>query len=102
MTDLPVSALNDNAMALAVDANLHAVVDKAVTVHARADARFVEEVHCHLFDHAGADAAEHVFAGVSLDNDVVDAVALEKLAEQQSGRPGADNGDLSAHQFTFP
>ena len=50
-----------------------------------------------FLDHAGADAAEHVLAGLPLQNDVVDAVLMQELAEQQSRRAGPDDGDLGAH-----
>jgi hypothetical protein len=55
------------------------------------------KIHRDLFDDAGADAAEHVFAGLPLQDDVVDAVFVEELAEQQSRRAGADDGDLGSH-----
>ena len=84
-------------MAHAVDADLHAFMHEAVLVHARADARLVEEVHCDLFDDAGAHPAKHVFAGLSLEDDVIDAVFVEELAEQQSRRAGSNNGDLRSH-----
>jgi hypothetical protein len=31
------------------------------------------------------------------EDDVVDAVPVQQLPEQQSGRAGADNGDLGSH-----
>jgi hypothetical protein len=72
-------------------------VHEAVLVHARADARLVEQVHRDLFDDAGAHPTENVFAGLSLENDVIDAVLVEELAEQESRRTGANNGDLRSH-----
>ena len=84
-------------MAHAVDANLHAFVHETVLVHARADASLVEQVHRDLFDDAGADAAKHVFAGLSLEDDVIDAVFVEELAEQQSRWAGSNDGDLRSH-----
>ena len=68
------------------NADLDAVVHQALAVHARADAGLVEQVHGALLDHAGADAAEHVLAGLPLEDDVVDAVRVQQLAEQQSRR----------------
>ena len=38
-----------------------------------------------------------VFAGLPLEDDVVDAVLVQELAEQQPRGAGADDGDLGAH-----
>ena len=83
-------------MAYAVDANLHAVMHEPVSVHASTDACFVEKLDRSLLDDSGAHAAKDICAGLAFQNDVVDAVLVEKLAEQKPGRAGADNGDLSA------
>jgi hypothetical protein len=85
----------------AVDANLYAFMHQAILMHVIADARFVEQVHGDLLDDAGADPTEHVFGGLPLEDDVVDALSVQQLAEQQSRRTGADDGDLSAHRFPF-
>ena len=89
--------LEGDAVAHAVDADLDAVVHQAFAVHARADAGLVEQIHRALLDDAGADAAEHIVAGLPLQDDVVDAGAVQQLPEQQAGRAGADDGDLGAH-----
>jgi hypothetical protein len=49
-----------------------------------ADARLVEEIDRDLLYHAGADAAEHMLAGMPLDNDVIDALVMQELAEQKA------------------
>ena len=74
-----------------------AVVHQALAVHALAGAGFVDKIDRDLLDHAGADASEHVLGCVPLDDDVIDAVLVQQLAEQQSGRSRADNGDLGTH-----
>ena len=83
-------------MAHAVDANLHAFVHEPVGMHARADARLVKQIDRDLLDDAGANAAEHVFAGLPFENDIVDAMLVQELTEQESRRAGSDNGDLGA------
>ena len=65
-------------------------------MHARADARLVKQIDRDLLDDAGANAAEHVFAGLPFENDIVDAMLVQELTEQESGRAGSDNGDLGA------
>ena len=71
-------------MADAVDADLHPLMHEAVLVHAGADAGLVEQIHGALLDDAGAHPAEHIGAGLPLQDDVVDAVAMQKLPEQQT------------------
>jgi hypothetical protein len=94
---LPGQLFEVDAMAHPFDANLRAVVLEAVAVHAGANPGLVEEVDRNLLDHAGPDAAEHVLAGVALEHDIVDAVLMEQLAEQQAGGASTDDGDLRSH-----
>ena len=86
-------------MADAVDTNLHAFMHQTVVVHARADTRFVKQVDGDLLDDAGADAAKDIFAGLPLDDDVIDAVFMEKLTKQQARWAGTDDRDLGSHVF---
>ena len=55
---------------------------KSVGMHAAADTGFVEQVHCDLFNNARADAASHVFRGLTFENDVIDTVFVQELTEQ--------------------
>jgi hypothetical protein len=93
--------LEVDAMPHPVDADLRAVMHEAFAVHARADARLVEEIDRDLLDDTGADAAKHVFAGVPFQDDVVDAVLVEKLAEQQARRSRPDDRNLRSHDAAF-
>ena len=93
--------LEVDAVAHAFDADLRPVMHEALAVHAGADAGLVDQIDRDLLDHAGADAAQHVLAGVPLEDDVVDAVLVEQLAEQQAGRAGADDRDLRSHVSPF-
>ena len=63
-------------------------------MQALGDAQLFEQADRALFQHAGADPRQHVVAVLALENDVVDAVAMQQLAEQQAGRAGADDRDL--------
>src|SRR5215831_11701047 len=80
-----------------VDADLHALMDETIGMHAPADTGFIQQIHRDLFDNAGAHAAEYVVGGLPLQDDIVDASTLQELAEEQPGRTGADNDDLSSH-----
>ena len=79
--------LEVDAVAHPFDADLRPVMYEALAVHAGADGGLVDEIDRDLLDHASTDAVEHVFAGVPLEDDVVDVVLMEKLAEQ-TGRQG--------------
>ncbi len=86
------------AVTCAVDTNLHALVDEAVGVHPSADAGLVQKIHRDLFDDAGAHAAQHVLRGLPFKDDVGNAVFVQQLPQQQAGRTGANNDDLSSHK----
>ena len=86
-----------DAVALAAEAQVEAVVRQALGMHARAHAQLVEQIDRHLLQHAGADAAEHVLGAALFDDGVVDARLAEQGAQQQSRRTGAHDDDLGAH-----
>ena len=81
-------------MALAAPEHLESAVHQALAVHARADADLVQQIDADLLEDAGTDAAEHVLAGLALDDHGVDARLGQELPEQQARRSGADDGDL--------
>ena len=87
-------AAHVDAVALAPPEHFEAAVDQALAMHARTDADLVEEVDAHLLEDAGADAAEHVVAGLPFEDHGVDAGLGQELAEQQPRRAGADDRDL--------
>ena len=77
--------------------HLEARVRQALLAQPGVDAGLGQQVHGGLRQHAGADAAEHVFGAALLDDDVGDTVPVQQGAEQQAGRAGADDGHLGAH-----
>ena len=60
-------------MAVAAEGDLDAVMDEAFAMRAFAGADFVQQRYRAFLEQAGADAAEHIFAGLAFQNDVVDA-----------------------------
>ena len=62
-----------DAVALAFEQQLDAVVVQAFGVGACTHAGLVEQVHADLLQHPRADAAEHVVGAALLDNDGVNA-----------------------------
>ncbi len=67
-----------------------------LAVHSLADARFAQQLGRPLLEHAGADPRLDVLTAARLEHDRVDAVALQQLAEQQTGRTGTDDRHLRA------
>ena len=86
-----------NAVALAVELELDAVVDDPLALHALPDAGLDEQVGRPLLEHAGADAVLDVLAAAVLEHDRLDALAFEQARERQPGRAGADDADLRPH-----
>ena len=89
--------LEVDALAAAIEGQLETIVRQAFAIHARGHAGLAQQVDHTLFEHAGADAAEHVVGTLAFEDDVVDAGVVQQLAEQQAGRASADDGDLSVH-----
>ncbi|MBA7659170.1 hypothetical protein ES703_67143 [subsurface metagenome] len=90
-----------DAVARAAEGQLQAVMHQPLAVSARTSADLVEQTHGAFLEQAGADAAEHIVAGLPLQDHIVDAVEVQQLPEQQAGRAGADDGHLGA-QFPSP
>src|SRR5690606_33372746 len=86
-----------DAQRVAVKPKFRAIVVQALSVHTLVDAQLVKQIHRSLFKHACADAAEDVFGAALLDDDRIDTGLLQKAAEGQSRRSGANDCDLCAH-----
>jgi hypothetical protein len=89
-------ALEIDAMAHALHAQLDPAMDQAFAVHARAAAGLVDQSDSALLQDAGANAAEHMIAGVAFKNDAIAAGLMQQLAEQQPGGTGPDDCRLCA------
>jgi hypothetical protein len=90
-----------DAVALAPELELDAVVDDALALHPSADACVPQQVDRALLEHARADPALDVVAAAVLEHDRLDALAREQLGQRQPGGPGSDDADLRAHQCPF-
>ena len=84
-------------MALAVEAQLDAVVHEPLGVHARAEPDLVHQVHRRLLEHARAHALLHVLAVARLEDHRLDPPQLEQPAEHQPGGPASDDRHLGTH-----
>ena len=90
-----------DAVQRAAEGQFGAVVAQALGVHAGAHAGALQQVDRGLLQDAGADATQHVVGAALLDDDGVDAGTVQQRAQQQSGRTGADDGDLGSHGVSF-
>ena len=68
----------------------------------RAGADLVQQRDGSLLEQACADAAEHVIRALPLQNDIVDAVSVQQLPKQQSGRSGPDDCDFCPQYLLLP
>ncbi len=84
-------------MARALEQQLDALVRQAFGPGPCIDTRACQQIHRHLLEHAGADAAQHVVAALAFDDDVVDARLEKQLTEQKAGGACADDRDLGAY-----
>ena len=87
-------------MALAVEAQLDAVVHEALALEALAHAHLLQQVDGALLEHAGADALLDVLAVARLEHHRVDPGAVEQLAEHEAGGTGPDDADLGPSRRT--
>jgi hypothetical protein len=72
-------------------------VNHALALQPLADAGFDEEPHGSVLEDAGADALLDVLAASILEDDGLDPLELQQVAEEQPGGPRPDDSDLSAH-----
>src|SRR5437764_8749615 len=89
-------------MALAFEAQLDAVMDQALAVHALGHAHLAQQVHRALLQHAGPNAGFDVRARTVLEDHRLDALQTEQLGQHQTGRTRADDGYLGAHVTEAP
>ena len=87
-----------DAVTLAPEAQLDAVMDQSFALHARADAGLDEEVDRALLQHAGADALLDIGAAAVLEDHRIDPLEMEEMGQEQAGRPGSDDPHLRAHR----
>ena len=78
-------------MADAAERQFDAVMNQAFAMRPLAGAHFIEQSHRSFLQQSGADTAEHIVRGLALQNDVVDAMAVQQLPEQQSRRSRAND-----------
>jgi len=93
--------LKIDAIPLAAETQLDAVMHQPLFLQPRADARFHQQIHCALFQHAGAHAFLHVLARLRFENNRFDPFEMQQMRKHQPCRPRADYPDLGAHAFSI-
>src|SRR6185312_1624777 len=83
--------LHVDAVAVACEGELDPVMNESFGMRALSRTDFVEQLDRAFLEQASADAPQHIVAGVTLQDDVVDAVAVQQLPEQQSRRACAND-----------
>jgi hypothetical protein len=81
-----------------VKAELDALMNEALPMHAGTDTGLIEQLGSTPFDDPGADASEYILGAALLEHDVIYAVLAQELPEQQAGRSGANDRHLRTHQ----
>jgi len=82
-----------------VEGLFEATEDPSFGVHALTHAGLAQQLYHALFKDAGANPPEHIVRALAFENEGVDASVVQQLTEQQTGRTGADDGDLGFQGF---
>ena len=81
---MPVSALKSMRWRTP-STQIGAVVHKPFALHTGADARFIEQIDSPLLDDPGANPFQHIARRMTFEDDVIDPMFMQQLAEQQAG-----------------
>ncbi len=81
---------------------IEAVMHQPFGLEARIEPQAGHHVHGPCFQHAGADAAEHIVARHALQHDAFDSLRPQPMAQQKPGRPCADDANLRPHDRHLP
>lgn len=85
-----------DAMPHAAEGKIDAFMPHAFFRETAADTSFVKEIDRALFQHAGANAFDHVSLRAVFDDDRFDAFQMEQMRQQEPCRTRTDNPDLRA------
>ena len=85
-----------------LNADTTAVMRMTLAVHALAQPVGAQQFDRTVFEHAGANAREHVGAGARLEDHAVDPATVQDFRQQQPRRPAADDRHLGLHRIRLP
>ena len=73
-----------------------AVMRMALAVHPLSGPRIAQDLDRAEFEHAGADALEHMRSCLALDDDTVEPESIKQVRQKEAGRAAPDDRDLGA------
>ena len=88
-----------DAMGVVLTGDGEAVMRKTFGMHPRAGAGLFQHFDRALLKHAGAHAREHMLEAGALEDQRLYTDVVQQLAEQQAGRAGANDADLSGQRL---
>ena len=88
-----------DAMGIVLAGDGEAVMRKTFGMHPRASARLFQHFHGAFFKHSGAHARKHMVKARTLEDHRLDSDVVQQLAEQQSGRSGANDANLGGQRL---
>src|SRR5471032_1252336 len=86
-----------DTVARSAERHFHAVVDETLAMQPLRRADLFEQADRALFQHARPDTREHVVTVLALQDDGLDSVEVQQLAQQQAGWSCTDDGNLCPH-----
>ncbi len=82
-----------------VEGQFETAMNQPLGVHALTYPGLAQQLYHALFKHAGADTPEHIIGRLPFEDKGVDASVVQQLAEEQTGRAGADDRNLGFQRF---
>ena len=89
-----------NALPHTIHTERKTMMHQALHLHARANTRLLQKLRRGLFNHAGANAPQHVIRAALFQNNGLDPRLVQQLAKQQPGRTGPNNRNLGTRWKT--
>ena len=89
-----------NALPHTIHTERKTMMHQAFRLHARANTRLLQKLRRGLFNHAGANAPQHVICAALFKNNSVYPRLVQQLAKQQPGRTGPNNRNLGTRWKT--
>jgi len=84
-----------------VEGLFEATEDPSFGVHALTHAGLAQQLYHAFFKGPGADSPKHIARALTFENEGVDAGVVQPLTEQQTGKTGANDGNLGFRASLF-
>jgi hypothetical protein len=81
-----------------IEGLFEATVDPSFGVHALTHAGLAQQLY-HAFSRTRRDSPKHIVRALTFENEGIDAGVVQPLTEQQTGRTGANDGNLGFRVF---